>query len=136
MSEKINLQALLRAKANREDMPHNVVPAAAKQAQHIQGNTVVSDKPVRGEVTMDKFIEDIRNLFDEGAQLGIDKKGVLGHVVQTAQVMLQEEKQQGLSVQSSATSTAITTKFTGDSSAADTKSANNASPILPSGLAH
>lgn len=133
MSEKMNLQQLLREKANREDMPLNVVPEAAKQAQQMQANAVVSAKTAHGEVTMDKFIEDIRYLFDEGAQLGIDKQGVVGHVVKTAQVMLQEEKQQGASVQSSATSTAITTKFTGDSPTTAPKSADNAAPTLPSG---
>lgn len=133
MSDKMNLQQLLREKANREDMPQNVVPAAAKQAQQIQDNAVVSTKAARGEVTMDKFIEDIRYLFDEGAQLGIDKQGVVGHVVKTAQVMLQEEKQQGASVQSSATGNTITTKFTGEAPTTATKSAEIAPPTLPSG---
>ncbi|MFA6037388.1 MAG: hypothetical protein WC748_04615 [Legionellales bacterium] len=131
MSDKMNLQQLLRKRAITEDMPQNVVQS--QQSTQSQQPAVAPNKSARGEVTMDKFIEDIRYLFDEGEQLGIDKQGVVGHVVRTAQEKLQAEKQQSAPIQSSATGTAITRQFTGESPAAPKQPADNAASTLPSG---
>jgi len=129
--EKRTIGQLLNERTNKDAEPAGVVkPVNLGQAQQTQENAVAPGKPARGEVTMDKFIEDIRYLFDEGAQLGIDKQGVVGHVVKTAQGLLQEEKAQitGATAQTTATSAIVTTQFNGKASEAPAQPASVATP--------